>query len=519
MRVIVLLTLLINLSGWAQAQPTYFNMRYPIANQWGGGTRSIAYANNKLFVNMGGNFDGWTNKNQLFTSINLTTGSKTDGVLIYNDSSEFFSGSLISHSNGGIYDIFTIPSLNQPIKYGVIKYATNGDTIFFKQTLENSLFISVLDVKESHSSGLIFTGIVRTIPISQNGTHDIILVHTDSLGNEQWRKTLGDSIHYEQGYSVATTPDGGYIIGGIQSDTARFGVWDSRRPWLIKTNALGEVEWDKLYGPQDTFSLPIYGVTPTLDGGYAFVGGIGVEQYTYEADYLPWIVKVNALGDTIWTRTIYGNGPSGYFAKYNDILELPDGSLVVCGQQIIPNPDSINFDGPRRITGVITKYSANGDLIWSRNYSHPGNNLSNNSEHNLNSIVATPDGGFAAAGWLFPYPPDTGTQDTWVIKVDSFGCLTPGCEVTSVPKIEGAMAQLKIYPNPASDVLNIEITPSAFEHRAHPEEFELKLYDILGKLVLTKKLFPSTNTIDVSNLKTGVYSYRIGEVSGFIVVQ
>ena len=208
-----------------------------------------------------------------------------------------------------------------------------------------------------------------------------------------------------------------------------------------------------------------------------------------------------------------------YFAKFNDILELTDGSLVACGQQIIPNPDTINFDGPRRITGVITKFSANGDLLWSRNYSHPENNLSNSSEHTLNSIVATPDGGFAAAGWLFPYPPDTGTQDTWVIKVDSFGCLTPGCEVTSVPKIEGAIAQLKIYPNPASDVLNIEITPSAFEHRAHPEEFELKLYDILGKLVLTKKLFPSTNTIDVSNLKTGVYSYRIGEVSGFIVVQ
>jgi hypothetical protein len=241
-----------------------------------------------------------------------------------------------------------------PWQSWLIKYNEVSDTTLLKKILDLTVFQSILDVKESYDSGLVLTGITQEKTQNQGGTEDLILAKLDSLGNEQWRQTLGDSIHYEQGHSVASTPDGGYIIGGIQSDTARFGVWDSRRPWLIKTNNVGEIEWQKLYGPQDTFSLPIYGVTPTIDGGYAFVGGIGVEQYNYDADYLPWIVKVNALGDTLWTHTIYGYGPSHIDARYLDIIELSDGSLVACGKQMIPNPDTINFGGVIRITGVIT---------------------------------------------------------------------------------------------------------------------------------------------------------------------
>jgi hypothetical protein len=120
-------------------------------------------------------------------------------------------------------------------------------------------------------------------------------------------------------------------------------------------------------------------------------------------------------------------------------------------------------------------------------------------------IVATPNGGFAAAGWLYPFPPDTGTQDTWIIKVDSFGGLTPDCEVSSVPQITASIASLKIYPNPANENINIEITPSSLWLRAaNQEEFVLELHDILGRLVLTQTLYQYENTVSVSHLKTGV---------------
>jgi hypothetical protein len=40
----------------------------------------------------------------------------------------------------------------------------------------------------------------------------------------------------------------------------------------------------------------------------------------------------------------------------------------------------------------------------------------------------------------------------------------------------------------------------------------------LGKRVLTQKLVPYENTVNISGLKTGVYNYRIGEVWGQIII-
>jgi hypothetical protein len=72
----------------------------------------------------------------------------------------------------------------------------------------------------------------------------------------------------------------------------------------------------------------------------------------------------------------------------------------------------------------------------------------------------------------------------------------------------------KIYPNPAHDILNIEITPSTHQH-----EFVFELYDVLGKRVLVQSLQPYQNTVNVSGLSAGVYSYRIGEVWGHVVIE
>ncbi|MGB0806942.1 MAG: T9SS type A sorting domain-containing protein, partial [Salibacteraceae bacterium] len=127
-------------------------------------------------------------------------------------------------------------------------------------------------------------------------------------------------------------------------------------------------------------------------------------------------------------------------------------------------------------------------------------------------VDPTPDGGFVAIGWL--NPSNDNTQDTWMIKVDSFGCLVKGCEVTSVPQIESSVAQVNIYPNPASDIIHFDITPNG-----NQQSYELALYDMLGRLVLTQTLHPHDNTISVGQLKPGVYNYRLRETWGSFVVE
>jgi hypothetical protein len=72
------------------------------------------------------------------------------------------------------------------------------------------------------------------------------------------------------------------------------------------------------------------------------------------------------------------------------------------------------------------------------------------------AVRPTPDGGYVAAGYLAL--PDTGTQDSWVIKVDSNGCLTPNCLVTGLPQIRRQNhLEVTVYPNPTSGTIHLEL--------------------------------------------------------------
>ena len=518
MKKAITVLIIVFVSTWSMAQTSYFNMRYRQAHSLGSGLKAISIKNNSLFFNVVSYNDTTGRAGQIFSKISLEDSIKTTLFELVNDSLDQFGSEILSSKSGGVIDVIATGHLgvaSSPWELGVIKYDTNGDTLFFNTDIGSALYQEVNGTYEKDNHNIILAGTEQLKTGIQGGSEDILLLETDSLGNQLRRKSIGDTIHDEQGYCICGTPDGGFIIGGLKRKEGDLVQWEYERPWLIKTDSVGNIEWDRFYGPKDTLNLPIYDVTPTQNDGYAFVGGVGVKKFVNSSVYLPWIVKVNALGDTLWTRTIYGYGPSRNSARYKSVLELADGSLVACGYQTIPNADTANLDGLYRETGVITKYSAQGELLWSRNYSHPGNNLSVNSDHYLESIVSTPDGGFAAAGYLRAAPPDTGLQDVWVIKVDSFGCLTPGCEVSSVPKIESSIAQLKIYPNPATEEIHFDITPNLQNHR----KYELKLYDMVGKLVLTQTLHPYENTISVSHLKAGIYNYRLNETWGQVVIQ
>ena len=499
LRIFILLFLL---NGCLNAQ-SYFNKRISQPYSDANASEYIVLNNDSVYLNIISLNDSVNRLEQKFTSVSIQNGKSTQLFNLVIDSTDYYAAKLTSCKNGGFADAITIAKWGKQNTYGVIKYKPNGDTAFFNISLDSLLYIYLYSIKETADKGFIISGKIQLIPGSQGGTEDLVIIKTDSLGNEQWRKIYGLTDRREQGHSIALCTDGGYIISGVKG----------KKAYVLKTDSLGNKIWDKTYGHPSWVNKPAYSIIQTKEGGYAFVGALAVKHFTGGDQVSPWLVKLNSLGDTLWTQTNFGLGPGNSDHEYKDIIELNDGSLMVCGEQYYWSPDTINYPGPYRILGLISKYDKNGNQKWIRYYHHPEVIKAIGSFHVLNSIVQTPDGGFAAAGWLFPETPDTGTQDTWVIKVDSFGCLVQGCEVTSVPEINTTISALKIYPNPANDVLNINITPAE-----NQQEFVLELYDILGKLVLTKTLYPQENTITVSHLKTGVYSYRIGEVWGQIIV-
>jgi len=115
-------------------------------------------------------------------------------------------------------------------------------------------------------------------------------------------------------------------------------------------------------------------------------------------------------------------------------------------------------------------------------------------------ITSTSDNGFIACGWVKPYPPDTGIQDGWVIKLDSLGCDTPGCDPSIwVPKRFLGKQQLSVYPNPASNYVIITLPEG--------ENYKLYVYNTHGIKQQEIKIPKNSEQIqvDVSAYTPGLY--------------
>lgn len=65
-------------------------------------------------------------------------------------------------------------------------------------------------------------------------------------------------------------------------------------------------------------------------------------------------------------------------------------------------------------------------------------------------------------------------------------------------ELEEAVSSMKIYPNPAKDMLNISL-PTDFP------QGKIVVYNSLGKMLMTREAESDATTIDISELKAGVY--------------
>ena len=149
------------------------------------------------------------------------------------------------------------------------------------------------------------------------GGPDIWLIKTDSGGNEQWNRTFGGP-SYDGGNGVQQTADGGYVVVG---STRSYGAGDYD-VWLIKTDAGGTREWDTTFG--GTGSDDGYSVRQTTDGGYVIAGS--TESYG-AGDFDAWLIKTDAVGTMQWDKTFGGPG----WDEGACVQQTTDGGYIIAG--------------------------------------------------------------------------------------------------------------------------------------------------------------------------------------------
>src|SRR5690606_21161846 len=119
----------------------------------------------------------------------------------------------------------------------IIKFDNNGDTLFVRQYDGGS---------EDEGNYLVETkdkGFAIVGKSKQSGSGDFCLIKLDSLGNFQWKKGYLNNYADTRGWSVAHAHDGGYIMSGV----GYLNGYDYNT-YILKTDSVGNEEWRKTYG-------------------------------------------------------------------------------------------------------------------------------------------------------------------------------------------------------------------------------------------------------------------------------
>jgi hypothetical protein len=187
------------------------------------------------------------------------------------------------------------------------------------------------------------------------------LLKTDASGNEQWNKTFPGDYGTR---SILQTADGGYIFADRS---------------LVKVDVNGSEQWAKIIGGT------IYSVQETRDGGYIGAGLIPEEPGSDHPNC--WLIKVDANGDEQWNRTFRGMG----FCIIESVQQTTDGGYVLAG---------IRASREDRGGAWLIKVDANGNELWNRTFGEWNRTFGGRGEMAY-SVQQTKDGSYILAGFGF----------------------------------------------------------------------------------------------------------------------
>jgi len=343
-------------------------------------------------------------------------------------------------ADSGFVALGGISSDSGPESILLTKINSDGDTLWTQVYAGGK---SATMVEQTADGGYVMTGTCSWS--SQNGG-DVHIIKTDARGDTLWTRTYGGP-QDDDGWSIQQTRDHGYIIAAY---TMSFGV-GNQKIWLIKTDSMGDTLWTRLFGGDSTS----FGgwAQQTTDGGY-FVAGW---TCLYSSCPQVYLIKTDANGDTLWTRTI---GRQGYFVEGYSGQQVKDGGYIVAGGCEDTTTGNIDV--------YLVKTDANGDSLWTRTFGGP-------SYDAAQSVRQTADGGYIICGQTYSF--GAGGSDIYLIKTDENGNLAVAESKASSTRAPAL--SLACSPNPFSASTKISLTSRV----SGSGVLSLRVFDVQGRLV------------------------------------
>ena len=192
------------------------------------------------------------------------------------------------------------------------KVDADGNTEWLK-VYDDPLYGYHMCIQETNDGGYIVSGEIDVAP----GDWDVLLMKTDSAGNVEWQQIWSYGEFGDNAYAVRQTTDGGYILSGRKGNSG------SEADFLvIKTDSNGNIEWDNTYGGENWEQSQSNDILLTSDGGYIFLAE--TESFGAGGQDI-WLIKTDANGNMEWNKTF--GGPKTDMCGGMDFTD--DGGIII----------------------------------------------------------------------------------------------------------------------------------------------------------------------------------------------
>jgi hypothetical protein len=445
---------------------------------------------------------------------NGMTATKDGGCIIGGWSGSGLNGDRTQPLWGG-FDMWIVKIDSIGNKQWDKRYGGNGDESFnsIKQTKDGGYILG------GGSASGISGDKTETDRNPGNFSNDYWIVKIDSAGNKLWDKRFG-TIGDEVSSDVIQAPDGGYLIGGTcfyrdtSFDKTQVSFANGDNFWIVKTDSLGNKQWDRVYGGTsgETFSNSLN----TADGNFMLGGnassGVSGDKTAVNCGY--WLVKIDTSGNKLgdWA---FGTGTNCEQA-FGSMSNTSDGGYLLTGTSGPVIGDDKTENNLSQVQVWTIKIDSQMHRVWDKtsltlytngSYEHPGGVLE--SSHSQCYVIGVRTAAGVGGEKSQPnWDNSNNNFDFWVVEYcDSYPA--------GIQEPEGAM-RLMVYPNPTTNDLSVSIQKDGIKEASY------KLTNTSGQNIYQSTAdnlgHAYTKILGLSGLPSGVYMLEV-EVDGERIVR
>ncbi len=272
------------------------------------------------------------------------------GQITFNKRISFSHGAILSDIKQTNDDGFAIVGNKySQTSSGIILIKTDeiGDTSWIQNYFIPGFYSTASDF-EVLEDGYLIAGTRRTT-INNYNSYDCFLIRTDTLGQVIWSKIYTNASLSQDEVSLIKTNDNGFIIKGSVLNLTN----NSKNIKIIKTDSLGNLEWDKTY--------------EALENGGNNSKVIQIDSNYFICTHKS-LIKTNAAGEIEWIKDYdlpYGCATCNWINKFyfSSISKVDDGLLIGGGYYV---------DDENR-NSLVLKTDFEGNIVWEKSYNMNAN--------------------------------------------------------------------------------------------------------------------------------------------------